>query len=180
MTRRLFSLALVLLAETRAALAADECQPITWANPPEARDVYNNPNMYAAATPAPHPVVEARQASTPSPLPVGAINCRAWDSTYDDASYYTCKWLADSWSISVDWFFRINPTLNRDCSNIQKNTRYCVQAYLEPLRSTNGRCGPQFNNATCSGTAKQCCNAQTWTCGNSTYAPILSLQKEHN
>ncbi|KAB5580961.1 hypothetical protein GE09DRAFT_1279775 [Coniochaeta sp. 2T2.1] len=38
----------------------------------------------------------------------------------------------------------------------------------EPLRSTNGRCGPPYGNATCAGyRGGQCCNAETWTCGDS-------------
>lgn len=39
---------------------------------------------------------------------------------------------------------------------------------VEPIRALDGLCGPPNNNATCLGTAYQCCNAETWTCGNST------------
>lgn len=39
---------------------------------------------------------------------------------------------------------------------------------VEPLRAFDGQCGPPNNNATCLGPDKQCCNSQTWTCGNST------------
>ncbi|KAK3903196.1 hypothetical protein C8A05DRAFT_14823, partial [Staphylotrichum tortipilum] len=53
-----------------------------------------------------------------------------------------------------------------DCSNLEPNTKYCVIGFVEPLRSTDGFCGPQHNNATCLGTEAQCCNAETWTCGN--------------
>lgn len=35
------------------------------------------------------------------------------------------------------------------------------------MRSANGLCGPLHNNATCLGTEYQCCNSETWTCGNS-------------
>ena len=38
---------------------------------------------------------------------------------------------------------------------------------VEPLRAFDGKCGRPNNNATCVGTDKQCCNAQTWTCGDS-------------
>ncbi|KAH8743726.1 hypothetical protein F5882DRAFT_498637, partial [Hyaloscypha sp. PMI_1271] len=51
---------------------------------------------------------------------------------------------------------------------IQPNTPYCVSGFIEPLRSASGLCGPKNNNATCLGTDFQCCNSQTWTCGNST------------
>lgn len=39
---------------------------------------------------------------------------------------------------------------------------------IEPVRAFDGQCGPPNNNATCLGTDKQCCNSQTWTCGDST------------
>jgi len=35
----------------------------------------------------------------------------------------------------------------------------------KPL-ATDGLCGPKHNNATCKGTEKQCCNSETWKCGN--------------
>lgn len=38
---------------------------------------------------------------------------------------------------------------------------------IEPLRSPDGLCGPPNNDATCLGTANQCCNSETWTCGSS-------------
>lgn len=43
-------------------------------------------------------------------------------------------------------------------------------AVVEPVRTTDDTCGPPHNNATCLGhrQGKQCCNAQTWTCGNTT------------
>ena len=42
-----------------------------------------------------------------------------------------------------------------------------MQTVIEPLRSQDGFCGPQHNNATCIGSDfGQCCNAQTWKCGD--------------
>jgi hypothetical protein len=35
------------------------------------------------------------------------------------------------------------------------------------LVSQDGRCGPDFKNATCYGTEAQCCNSKTWKCGES-------------
>ncbi|KAK4101431.1 carbohydrate-binding module family 18 protein [Parathielavia hyrcaniae] len=42
-----------------------------------------------------------------------------------------------------------------------------MHVVIEPLRSTDGFCGPSHNGANCSGTAAQCCNSKTWTCGDS-------------
>ncbi len=39
---------------------------------------------------------------------------------------------------------------------------------LEPLRAYDGFCGPPHNNATCRGVDHgQCCNSETWRCGQS-------------
>ncbi|KAB5551031.1 hypothetical protein GE09DRAFT_1222841 [Coniochaeta sp. 2T2.1] len=35
-----------------------------------------------------------------------------------------------------------------------------------PYDPPDGFCGPEHNNATCLGTAAQCCNAETFTCGD--------------
>jgi hypothetical protein len=41
-----------------------------------------------------------------------------------------------------------------------------LSTVIEPVRATDGLCGPKHNNATCIGTAfGQCCNAETWKCG---------------
>lgn len=42
----------------------------------------------------------------------------------------------------------------------------CCFLVKQPLLSPDGKCGPSNNNATCSGTEKQCCNSETWTCGD--------------
>lgn len=39
----------------------------------------------------------------------------------------------------------------------------------------DGLCGPLHNNATCLGTAKQCCNSITWKCGDTAY--VLSDER---
>ncbi|KAK4119961.1 carbohydrate-binding module family 24 protein [Parathielavia appendiculata] len=44
-----------------------------------------------------------------------------------------------------------------------------AELIIEPLRSPDGFCGPQHNNAGCAGTDAQCCNSETWACGNSEY-----------
>jgi hypothetical protein len=43
-----------------------------------------------------------------------------------DINYYTCTELAQDYGISVAKFFKLNPKVLPDCSNIQANTDYCV------------------------------------------------------
>jgi hypothetical protein len=128
----LVSLAFALLNNPYGVSAANDCQPVTWDDGPMRRDLgiaTARPN--ASEIVQPQPVVQARQAS-PTPLKPGDINCRAWMGTWDDVNYFTCKRMADSWGLSIAGFFKMNPTLKTDCSNIQPNTQYCVQACKFP------------------------------------------------
>jgi hypothetical protein len=58
---------------------------------------------------------------------VGDIVCRYDTKTRSSVNYYTCKELADFYGRTVEEFFFLNPSLNKDCSNIQPNTTYCVE-----------------------------------------------------
>jgi hypothetical protein len=66
--------------------------------------------------------------SRQNPIKAGNLNCRAWVSTDDDTNYFSCKKLAETWSITLGWCFRINPTVKSNCSNMQNYTRYYVKA----------------------------------------------------
>jgi hypothetical protein len=123
----LFSFAFCLLSVPLGVVAGNECQPITWADPPEARAAN------AATVVAPRDI-GARQATTP--IQAGDINCRYRGRTYDDANYYTCKEMAYEWGISLTWFFKLNPTLLPDCSNIETNAWYCVRGCKLHLESS--------------------------------------------
>ncbi|OIW29673.1 hypothetical protein CONLIGDRAFT_338708 [Coniochaeta ligniaria NRRL 30616] len=155
---------LALLSQPLAVLAGDTsgdtCGEITWAGHGAERDV-------AAATGVPvvpHIPRVVRNTTAPDP---GDLVCRFWYPTDSDANCYTCTELSNTFGIDLDFFFTLNPTVLRDCSNIQPLTEYCVAGFIEPLRATDGFCGPQHNNATCFGTTKPCCNAVTFTCGDS-------------
>jgi hypothetical protein len=126
-----------------------------------------------------------------SPIQPGEINCRHWGMTYDEVDGTTCVKLARKYEITREHFFLLNPSLQKDCSNVQANVMYCVAGckwmrlhithvpwnlrghlhigmlVIEPLRAFDGLCGPPHKNATCLGTDFQCCNAETFTCGNS-------------
>ncbi|KAE9372960.1 carbohydrate-binding module family 18 protein [Stipitochalara longipes BDJ] len=122
----------------------------------------------SSSSPAPVPVIISPLIAT-GQVTAGELVCRFTDSTEGlDINYYTCTLLANTWGITVEKFFDLNPGLAPDCSNIQADTEYCVQGFIEPLRATDGLCGPPNKNATCLGTGLQCCNGNTFTCGNST------------
>ncbi|KAK4243853.1 hypothetical protein C7999DRAFT_44412 [Corynascus novoguineensis] len=101
---------------------------------------------------------------TPIPVTVGEINCRYWTTTPAEVNYYTCSRMTQRYDISNDVLFNLNSSLARDCSNVEPETAYCVRG---SLRAFDGKYGRPNNNATCLGTDKQCCNSQTWTCGDS-------------
>ncbi|KAF2661573.1 carbohydrate-binding module family 18 protein [Lophiostoma macrostomum CBS 122681] len=96
----------------------------------------------------------------------GSIVCRFEANSPSAVNYYTCTALANQFAITVDKFFELNPTVDKDCSTIKPNTKYCVAGYIQPIISTDGLCGPQHNNASCLGTDKQCCSAKIWKCGD--------------
>ncbi|KAK8092480.1 carbohydrate-binding module family 18 protein [Apiospora kogelbergensis] len=102
------------------------------------------------------------------PLQPGDVNCRYSARTNYVVDQKTCERLCDSNEITIEKFLMLNPTVARDCSNIQPNSEYCVRGFIEPVRAYDGRCGPKYRNATCSGMAMgQCCNKRTWQCGQS-------------
>ncbi|KAF4336271.1 CFEM domain protein [Fusarium beomiforme] len=96
----------------------------------------------------------------------GGINCRLSTLTGPHVDASACNSIIKKYHIALDTFFELNPRLDNDCKAIQPNIRYCVEGFLEPLRAYNGLCGPDNGNATCVGTDKQCCNKNTWTCGD--------------
>ncbi|KAI0377233.1 hypothetical protein F5Y04DRAFT_190452 [Hypomontagnella monticulosa] len=100
-------------------------------------------------------------------LKVGEIVCRYDTTTGQDVNYYTCTQIAEKYEVPFEGLRELNPDLDEDCKNIKPNTTYCVHGFLEPLRAWDGLCGPKNNNATCIGTDKQCCNSETWQCGDS-------------
>ncbi|KAH6865254.1 hypothetical protein BKA58DRAFT_367397 [Alternaria rosae] len=96
----------------------------------------------------------------------GQIVCRYTLTSPSEVNYYTCTELADRYDISIDKFFQLNPDLDRDCEAIKPNTDYCVAGFVDQIPALDGLCGPKHNNATCRGTKKQCCNSETWICGD--------------
>jgi hypothetical protein len=72
-------------------------------------------------------------------LAVGDIVCEWSTTTKSSVNYYTCTELADKYGTPLDEFFKLNPTLNPECENIQPDTQYCViGCRFLPLRMHNG------------------------------------------
>lgn len=101
-------------------------------------------------------------------LKPGDINCRY--TAYTDGrelTRNTCAEIAKEYLMRLETFFALNPTVNPSCDNLKPDTEYCVRGFIEPLRAYDGKCGPPNGGATCVGTGRECCNSETWTCGNS-------------
>lgn len=167
------------------AIAAEEtgiCKPSTW-SATDLRRPKSTPTVWKRNK-------KSLSVANIGKVQTGQINCRYPGGTYDDVDSNTCAQLANKYQITLEKFFMLNPELHPDCANIEPRTDYCVagckcqnrQEYficrrkpakaiqrvvIEPLRAFDGLCGPPNKNATCRGTAKQCCNAETWTCGDS-------------
>ncbi|KAI1123310.1 hypothetical protein F5Y10DRAFT_281060 [Nemania abortiva] len=147
---------LALFAVHRAA--ADDCVPWTWT-----WDTARVAGVTAAPMVRPSVTRYGRKSEDTQP---GELNCRSTPQTYDDVGYWSCAQIASAYYITIERFFELNPELAPDCEGIQPNTEYCVDGFIEPVRSNDGFCGPDHNNAICIGTLfGQCCNAETWKCG---------------
>ncbi|KAH7024401.1 uncharacterized protein B0I36DRAFT_294999 [Microdochium trichocladiopsis] len=142
--------------------ADDVCKPVTWLPDGASEAAPSSDNSTTTI-----PRYPALDLITTGELKPGEIRCRYATETRKDVNRWTCAWLAERYHITLDFFFTLNPSLGRDCSNIRPETAYCVKGFIEPLRSPDGRCGPLHNNATCTGTTHGlCCNVDTWTCGS--------------
>lgn len=68
----------------------------------------------------------------------GSVNCRYTTTSGTDVNYYTCKQMSDDYYITVEKFFLLNPTVDKECSNIKSKTEYCVEGcmYMVKIRCT--------------------------------------------
>jgi hypothetical protein len=56
----------------------------------------------------------------------GEIVCFMTSQSPALVNYYTCTEMADTFEFPLELFFLTNPSLKRDCSNIQPLTEYCI------------------------------------------------------
>lgn len=110
---------LVLLSQPLSVLTSNECAPSTWAGHGAKRDVA----AQAGVPIVPHNTAVVSNTTAVQP---GDLVCRFSYPTYSDVNYYTCTELSNMFDIDVKTFFSLNPTVLRDCSNIQLLTEYCV------------------------------------------------------
>ncbi|KAK6542097.1 hypothetical protein TWF694_007866 [Orbilia ellipsospora] len=105
--------------------------------------------------------------------PVGRQACSFWLHT-DNTTDSSCSGILKNWNLTFTEFkalnsYRalfINPNNASDCTGVAQWDIYCVAGPLPPLTTTNGRCGPQFNDTTCPGsTYGPCCSVSGW-CGS--------------
>ncbi|KAH7407055.1 hypothetical protein DE146DRAFT_607491 [Phaeosphaeria sp. MPI-PUGE-AT-0046c] len=102
----------------------------------------------------------------------GEINCRYSAISSANVNYYTCTELAEWYYITVEDFFKLNPTIDKACSNIKPNTEYCVEGYsclpgtcysgaclgFPSEYSMDGNCGKQNKGLRCGGKWGSCCS----------------------
>jgi len=102
------------------------------------------------------------------PRAAAEVRCRFNTTAPTPVTYYTCTELALKYGITIEHFFMLNPLLDPDCSSIQSGNRYCVAGNVVPV-STDGSCKPE-DYFTCLGySGGQCCNSETWKCGQTKY-----------
>ncbi|KAF2123712.1 carbohydrate-binding module family 18 protein [Dothidotthia symphoricarpi CBS 119687] len=93
------------------------------------------------------------------------VNCRYNVTAPEKVTYYTCTELANTYSISLGKFMLLNPLIDPDCTSIQGSEPYCVAGTVVAT-TPDGTCKPE-SYASCLGyTGGQCCNRETWKCGN--------------
>ena len=124
-------------------VASNDCAPSTWQPGQFKRDVTSTSLRLTSST-GTRTVLSSSTVSQSDPPPavttvtisplvtsgnigVGQVNCRYAANTEGmSINYYTCTELAQDYGINVATFFKLNPTVLPDCSNIKANTDYCV------------------------------------------------------
>lgn len=122
-------------------VASNDCAASTWQPGQFKRDVTSTSSRSTSSTGT---VLSSSTVSTSTAAPavttvvisplvtsgnvgVGKVNCRYAANTEGmSINYYTCTELAQDYGINVETFFKLNPTVLPDCSNIKANTDYCV------------------------------------------------------
>ncbi|KAB5583029.1 hypothetical protein GE09DRAFT_288076 [Coniochaeta sp. 2T2.1] len=157
---RLLSFAFGCTILTSITVVANEGKPYKWVSGTAPGQIFP-----LAADIALDIVESMNCVETPRPQP-GEIVCQMEYTTDETPNRYTCAEMAGLFDVPPELIFTLNPSIEPDCGNLRPQTRYCVIGFLEPVRACDGLCGPPHGNATCEGTDAQCCNAETWTCGD--------------
>ncbi len=100
-------------AQDQAGRPPYQCQPYQWSS--SGLELPQDP-----ANPLP------TQGTSLPPVAVGEINCRYWTTTRAEVNSHTCSQMVQRYKIPNDKLFLLNPSLARDCSNVQPKTDNCV------------------------------------------------------
>ncbi|KAK7962895.1 uncharacterized protein PG986_003720 [Apiospora aurea] len=65
-------------------------------------------------------------------LTAAEVRCRYNATAPAEVSYYSCTEMADTYGISIAYFFLLNPLIDPDCSSIQAGKEYCVDGLVLP------------------------------------------------
>lgn len=124
---------IIVLYLTFTVQSKDECAPSTWQRGQSEGWQLSDTTVSSSIEAQPtgdatiSPVTISPLIST-GDVHAGQVNCRYTASTNGrEVNYYTCALLANRYGISVESFFKLNPGLHPDCSNIQADTDYCVR-----------------------------------------------------
>ncbi|KAK0105346.1 hypothetical protein ONS96_004740 [Cadophora gregata f. sp. sojae] len=151
----------IFFAYTAIAAGKSICPPANWTE----SSLSDLRPDYSVPLP---PIIRRLDNDNDYQIQAGELNCPYTGVTGIEVDQNTCKKLATEDDITVERFLFLNPEIDPDCGNIQPRTEYCTEGFIEPLRAWDGLCGPKHNNATCVGMDYgQCCNSETWKCGDS-------------
>jgi hypothetical protein len=134
--RTIFALSLTLSCFPNPSIA-DDCRPVTWSNDAKVARFAEMTGTPIISTPTTSAVSDSGGRITILEVKPGELNCRAWGRTYDQVNYYTCTEICNKYQIMTDYFFSLNPTLKKDCSDIQPKSKYCIDGCksLSPMSS---------------------------------------------
>lgn len=96
--------------------AGDECKSWTWSNSRKSQTLAKDLSKSI-------PIRRLQAEDEPT---AGDPVCRLWTETGKEVNYYTCTQLAERYDIETELFFRLNPEIDENCSNIEPKTEYCV------------------------------------------------------
>lgn len=93
------------------------------------------------------------------------VICRNNATAPAKATYFTCTELRNVYIISVEKFMFLDPSMDPDCTNNQAGESYCVAGNVVAT-TTDGTCKPQSKVPYLEYSRCQCCNRETFKCGN--------------
>lgn len=111
---------LVLLSLGTLSFAKNECRPYKWnKDTGEPISTFSSPENNKASDD-----YDGDDDEHPKP---GDVMCIKEVGAGKDVNYYTCTAMANEYSITVEEFFALNPSVKKDCSNMEPMGWYCIE-----------------------------------------------------